>query len=149
MAVNLRPYRASDLPSVRALVESVLVEFGFSMAIGNIDRDLAEIESRYVAFTVAEDDGIVVGTVGLRVKEGKTCEIKRLYLRADRRGEGLGQVLYAHIESVAREKGFEKIWLDSSRRFKKAQRLYERNGYVLLEQRNDDWCDNVYEKSLI
>ncbi|MGO8998187.1 MAG: hypothetical protein ACLQVI_33115 [Polyangiaceae bacterium] len=42
----------------------------------------------------------------------------------------------------------QAIWLDSSRRFGKARRLYERNGFVLLEEIDNDWEDNVYEKPL-
>ena len=44
--------------------------------------------------------------------------------------------------------GYAKLWLDSSRRFTSAHRLYERNGFVLVERLDNDWEDNVYEKSL-
>ena len=84
----------------------------------------------------------------MRPKQNRTCELKRLYVRADRRGYGLGQALYEHAEAFARRAGYDRIWLDSSRRFGKAHRLYERNGFVLVERLDNEWEDNVYERSL-
>jgi hypothetical protein len=63
------------------------------------------------------------------------------------RGLGIGQLLYMHGETFARSAGYEKMWLDSSRRFTQARRLFERNGFVLVEELDNDWEDNVYEKA--
>ena len=152
MTVSIRDYHARDHASVVSLVVDTLAEFGFSSQVGGIERDLQEIQERYsgarAGFWVAEASGEVVGTVAIRPKRADTCELKRLYVRPVQRGTGLGQRLYVHAESFARGAGFERVWLDSSRRFAKAHRLYERNGFVLLEQMDNDWEDNVYEKLL-
>ncbi len=152
MTVTIRPYRGDDADAVRSLVAAVLAEFGFGHALGGVERDLAEIAARYgvegAGFWVAVDDETVVGTVAIRPKEGRTCELKRLYLSPDRRGQGLGQRLYDHAEGFARSAGYDAIWLDSSRRFVGAHRLYERNGFTLVERVDNDWEDNLYEKRL-
>ena len=75
--------------------------------------------------------------------------LKRLYLDAAARGHGVGQRLYDYAESFARTSGYAKIWLDSSRRFTQARKLYERNGFTLIEALENDWEDNVYEKRLL
>jgi putative acetyltransferase len=152
VVVRIRDLEPADLATVRRLVEEVLGEFGFTSHVGGVDRDLQEVRERYggavAGFWVADADGVVVGTVAIRPKYGTTCELKRLYLRPDQRGTGLGQRLYEHAEAFARGAGYERIWLDSSRRFAKAHRLYERNGFVLLESLDNDWEDDVYEKVL-
>jgi GNAT superfamily N-acetyltransferase len=149
---RIRAYAQSDCDAVVVLVRAVLSEFGFHNKLDGVEVDIRSAHERYAGggagFWVAEDDGGIVGTVAVRRKEGRTCEIKRLYLRPDRRGAGLGQALYEHAERFARAAGYERIWLDSSRRFEKARRLYERNGFVLLAERDGDWCDNEYEKLL-
>jgi GNAT superfamily N-acetyltransferase len=150
----IRPYRDEDHPGVIRLVRHVLTEFGFGALVGGAERDLsATLGQRYAGprsgFWVAEIDGEVAGTVGIRSKDSRTCELKRLYLRADRRGTGLGQALYAHAEAFARSAGYERIWLDSSRRFARAHRLYERNGFVLRATLDNEWEDNVYDKALV
>src|ERR1019366_9348338 len=137
---------------VKQLVEEVLGEFGFTAQVGGVERDLVEARDRYAGgasgFWVVEVEGVVVGTVAIRPKDARTCELKRLYLRPDHRGTGLGQRLYEHAEVLARAAGYGRIWLDSSRRFARAHRLYQRNGFVLLESLDNDWEDDVYDKTL-
>jgi GNAT superfamily N-acetyltransferase len=150
--VRIRALEAADVPAVTELVLGVLAEFGFTAKVGGVEHDLREMLQRYagagVGFWVAERGDGVVGTVGVRKKEGRTCELKRLYLRSTERGTGLGQRLYEHAEAFARSAGYERIWLESSRRFARAHRLYRRNGFVLLESLDNDWEDDLYEKVL-
>jgi GNAT superfamily N-acetyltransferase len=152
VGTSIRPYEEHDHEAVLGLVKDVLAEYGFAFQVGGVEKDLADVAGRYGGgrggFWVAEEDGAVVGSVAIRPKEGTTCELKRLYLRPNKRGSGLGQKLYEHAEAFARTAGYDRIWLDSSRRFARAHKLYERNGYVLLEQIDNDWEDNVYEKVL-
>jgi len=151
MRVVIRSYRPADFEAVVALVTSVLAEYGFSAHVGGVQRDLAAIEDGYSrgGFWVAEIDGAIAGTVAIRPKDGSTtCELKRLYVSKTARGRGVGRALYAHAETFARGAGYERIWLDSSRKFVEARRLYEKNGFVLLEELANEWCDNVYEKRL-
>jgi len=148
----IRAYRKEDLDAVAALVATVLAEYGFSAHVGGVRRDLESIEESYgdakAGFWVAEIDGTIVGTVAIRPKQGATCELKRLYVSRDARGRGVGRALYAHAEAFAKSAGYDRVWLDSSRKFVEARRLYEKNGFVLLEELANEWCDNVYEKRL-
>ena len=150
--MEIREMRPEDLSAVAELVVTTLAEFGFSSQIGGVQCDLRDALERYCAptggFWVVDDAGVVAGTVAIRPKEGQTCELKRLYVRPDRRGHGLGQRLYEHAERFARAAGYERIWLDSSRRFAAAHKLYVRNGFALLESLDNDWEDDVFEKAL-
>ena len=131
---------------------STLHEFGFAAEVGGLEVDLAEIERRYrgdrAGFWIAEQDSRLVGSVAVRPRDELTCELKRLYVSPESRGSGLGQKLYAHAEAFARTAGYRRIWLDSSRRFAQAHRLYRRNGFTLIAELKNDWEDNVYEKHL-
>jgi putative acetyltransferase len=150
--VHIRDYTLTDAEPVLALITSVLTSYGFSPDIGGLHRDLELVATRYghnrAGFWVAQRDGALVGTVAVRPKDEVTCELKRLYVNPGARGLGIGQMLYMHAEVFARSAGYEKIWLDSSRRFTQARRLYERNGFVLVEELDNGWEDSVYEKAL-
>ena len=150
--VTLRDYAPADADVVLSLIASVLKEYGFSAEVGGMRQDIELAARRYTGdragFWVADRAGAVVGTVAIRPKDARTAELKRLYVHPDARGAGIGQALYAHAEAFARSAGYERLWLDSSRRFTQARRLYERNGFVLLEELQNDWEDNVYEKTL-
>jgi GNAT superfamily N-acetyltransferase len=155
MTARIRAFVPDDTAGVARLVVSTLAEFGFASqvgGVGGVERDLAAVPEHYRApragFWVAEDEGAIVGTVAVRPKDESTCELKRLYVRADCRGTGLGERLYQHAEAFARAAGYQRFWLDSSRRFKKAHRLYLRNGFVLIESLDNDWEDDVFGKSL-
>lgn len=147
----IRAYRQDDYEAVVALVTNVLAEYGFSAHIGGVQADLAAIAEGYArgGFWVAEHEGAIAGTVAIRPKKDKTCELKRLYVSKAVRGHGIGRALYDHAEAFARSAGYDRIWLDSSRKFVEARRLYEKNGFVLLEEIANEWCDNVYEKRLV
>jgi putative acetyltransferase len=149
----IRPYEARDFEAVFTLVETTLRELGFGENVDGARRDLENIATGYAdvraGFWIAEDDGILWGTIAIRPRDEVRCELKRLYVNGAMRGRGIGVGLYAHAEAFARDAGYARIWLDSSRKFTAARRLYERNGFVLLEEIENDWCDNVYEKRLV
>lgn len=148
----IRRYEPRDQDHVWLLIETTLREFGFDEFIGGAKRDLDNVLVNYggerAGFWVAEEDGVILGTIAIRPKDDVTCELKRLYVSADARGRGIGAALYTHAEAFARSAGYEKIWLDSSRMFIAARRLYEKNGFILLEELANEWCDNVYAKDL-
>jgi len=78
---------------------------------------------------VAVEDGDVVGSVALRDVGDHAVELKRMYLRPDTRGRGLGKQLLALALEWARTHEFEVVRLDTSERMVAAQRLYEAHGF--------------------
>lgn len=59
---------------------------------------------------------------------GEVCEVDELYVRAERRGEGLGSALFQAID-VGRFGAFAGIALGVSPENARARRLYERLGF--------------------
>ncbi len=154
--MEIRAFASTDRPALLELVTSALEVHGFGAFVGGALADLAALEDRYAGpragFWVAVDGDTLLGSIAIRPKgldEPEVAELKRLYVDARARGRGVGQDLYLHAESFASRVGYERLWLDSSRRFAAARRLYERNGFVLVASLDNDWEDNVYEKRLI
>src|SRR5215813_13901689 len=93
--LRLRPATGVDSVRVRELVYSILREFGFTPNPDETDSDLADLDRSYIqsggAFDVIEDEGgALVGSVGLFPMEDGSVELRKMYLRADVRGRGLG-----------------------------------------------------------
>lgn len=150
----VRTFEPRDRDAVLALIVDILREHGFDDdKIARVARDLDDPDGHYRApasgFWVATRDDAIVGSVAIRRKDAVTAELKRLYLRESERGTGLGQRLFAHAERFARESGYARLWLDSSRRFGRAHRLYARNGLTLTAELDNDWEDSIYEKPLV
>ncbi|NNE88466.1 MAG: GNAT family N-acetyltransferase [Silicimonas sp.] len=78
---------------------------------------------------VAEHDGMLMGMIFLKPQRPPKFEIKRLYLRTEARGLGVGKQLVRHVIAVARSLGASDLYLDSIPSLKEAVSLYEGEGF--------------------
>jgi ribosomal protein S18 acetylase RimI-like enzyme len=67
--------------------------------------------------------------VAIRPFSTNTCEMKRLYVRTEYRGIGIGRQLVRTAISAAREIGYEAIYLDTLPPMTAAIALYESLGF--------------------
>lgn len=104
-------------------------------------------------FVVAWVAGEAVGCGALRpMKHDDTiAEIKRMYVRAAGRGQGLSRKILAKLEAYATEYAYRTIWLETGTRQTAAIGLYESSGYVRMAcygSYADDPLSLCYQKSL-
>ena len=82
-------------------------------------------------FVVARDtDGAAVGCGGLRRLDEASGEVKRMYVRPERRGSGAAPLILAALEDWARERGWKALRLETGDRQPDAVRFYTRSGYT-------------------
>jgi putative acetyltransferase len=81
-------------------------------------------------FLVAYDDAEPVGCGGLRELDATAGEIKRMYVRPDRRGAGVSTAVLRALEDRALKLGWNRLALETGDRLHEAQRFYEREGYA-------------------
>jgi putative acetyltransferase len=151
---SIRPATNADRDAIVALVFGVLGEYGLSPDPETTDADLNDIEGAYQAsggmFDVLVDAaGTMVGTVGLFPMADSTCELRKMYLLASCRGQGLGRRMLEHAIERARVLGFKTVTLETASVLKEAIALYERYGFKPytpdhLAQR----CDQAYRLEL-
>lgn len=73
-------------------------------------RSLAEIYENLQTFSVAEDDGVVIGCCALEVIWSDLAEIKSLAIAPERRSQGVGRQLVTAIIDQARQLGVPQIF---------------------------------------
>ncbi len=82
-------------------------------------------------FVVARDgSGAAVGCGGLRYLGDAAGEVKRMYVRPDRRGSGAAALVLAALEEWARGRGWKCLRLETGDRQPDAVRFYTRSGYT-------------------
>ena len=138
MEPALRSATNQDRQAIEALVFGVLAEYGLKPDPGGTDSDLQDIERSYLAsgglFDVLTDGaGEVVGSVGLFPLSDSVCELRKMYLAAAVRGQGLGRRLLDHALRRARELGFARVVLETASVLREAVALYERYGFRRYE----------------
>lgn len=80
-------------------------------------------------FLVAREGGRAIGCGALRMLDGSTAEVKRMYVEPERRGRGVGRLVLERLESFAREQGVRRLVLETGVHQKPAIELYLRAGF--------------------
>jgi putative acetyltransferase len=106
-----------DINRARELFEEYAAWLGISLCFQNFEKELAELPGEYVPPTgrlfLAFDGDQISGCVALRGLGEGVCEMKRLYVRPDFRGRGLGRQLTETVINAAREIGYDRMRLDT------------------------------------
>lgn len=84
-------------------------------------------------FLARDADGSVLGMGGLRRHADGVGEVKRMFVKPQAQGRGVGGALLAHIEHLARQEGCTRIVLETGSNFDAARRVYERGGFASSE----------------
>ena len=124
---------ANDLDAVRELFREYVDSLGVDLAFQDVETELAELPWEYAAILVGRVGAETAGCVAVRPLEGGACEIKRLYVRPQARGSGLGRALAEAAIARARELGFERMRLDTLPTMQSARALYRTLGFQETE----------------
>jgi ribosomal protein S18 acetylase RimI-like enzyme len=124
---------AGDAELARSLFREYADALGVDLAFQGFDEELAALPAGYDAVLVARVDGEPAGCVGVRPFDRATCEMKRLYVRPDARGAGLGRALALRAIEHARSLGYERMRLDTLPTMAAARSLYRELGFVEIE----------------
>ena len=94
--------------------------------------DLNKLRDPAVTFWSAWDDGQLLGCGALLELAPDHGEIKSMRTPANQRRRGAGRALLAHILTVARQRGYRRLSLEtgSAEAFLPAQALYASTGFV-------------------
>jgi GNAT superfamily N-acetyltransferase len=130
---------AGTEPVARELVAAMLGEVGEIYVPGLPESPSAhpeELSPPHGGFVVLSEDGRPVAGGGVKRLDDRTCEIKRMYVVPERRGGGVGRELLAALEALARDLGYTVARLDTGAKQPRAQRMFERAGYVSVPDYN-------------
>jgi len=125
---------AAQISQVRELFLEYAQSLGFSLCFQNFEQELSELPGDYVPpagrLLLVTSEGQAAACVALHPIEPGICEMKRLYLRPQFLGKGLGRKLVERIISEARQAGYQRMRLDTVEPvMKDAVALYRKFGF--------------------
>lgn len=139
--ITIRPIQPSDNPDLALIVKNTLAEFGAAKP-GTVFFDpttdtLFELfQERRAAYFVAELNGKILGGGGIFPTEGLpegTCELVKMYLLPEGRGIGLGRTLIEKCLEIAKENGFQQVYLETLDELHLALKIYAKFGFEYLK----------------
>jgi N-acetylglutamate synthase-like GNAT family acetyltransferase len=131
--VIVREYEPRDEPACRALFDELVEVHRALYPDGNIRADF-QLEERIL---VADDEGRVVGYVGLR-RHPKSVELEPVVVAQDQRGRGVGRALVQRAVDEARVEGVRRVYVSPTGRNRDAIAFFhsvglDTIGYVHLQ----------------
>jgi ribosomal protein S18 acetylase RimI-like enzyme len=110
-------HSAAQIAQARDLFLEYAQSLGFSLCFQNFDKELAGLPGDYAPphgrLLLAEYEGQLAGCIALHKLAQDICEMKRLYVRPQFRGKGLGRALAERIITEARQIGYRRMRLDT------------------------------------
>ena len=110
------------------------VDLGFQ----HFDRELTTLPGDYAPpqgclLAARAAAGPLAGAVGLRPFDDEVCEMKRLFVRPDWRGRGVGRRLATAVIDAARDRGYARMRLDTLAGLTAGLELYRSLGFAPID----------------
>ena len=126
-------------------------EFRKYLEIQKYDHEIENLEEKYGLpqgrLYIAYCENKVAGYIALRPLDNTQCEMKRLYVRPEFRGNGIAKFLVEKVISDAKKIGYSSMLLDTLPFLQTAIRMYRKMGFYEIECYNDSPLDNtIYMK---
>ena len=142
MDLYIRPIEPSDNPHIAKIIRQCLEEFGANKP-GTVYFD-ETTDALYELFTAHPSSAYFIALQGDRIIGGggifpspalpeNTCELVKMYLLPEARGTGTGAALINLCMETARNKGYEKMYIETMPELTKAISVYEKFGFEYLD----------------
>jgi GNAT superfamily N-acetyltransferase len=133
--VEIRRFEEGDEQGVIDVILAIQrEEFGIAITVDG-QPDLLAIPSFYQSgkgdFWVAEKDGEIIGTIGLKDIGRDQAALRKMFVAAPFRGRdhGVAGRLLQRLLATARDRGISAVFLGTTDKFLAAHRFYEKNGF--------------------
>jgi ribosomal protein S18 acetylase RimI-like enzyme len=149
----LRIEQASSIGQI-ALARELFLEYAKALNVDlcfqNFDREVQQLPGKYAPpagrlllayHNDATASARLAGCGALRALSAEFCEMKRLYVRPESRGHGIGRALTQALITAAQQIGYRAMRLDTLPQMREAHKLYQQLGFIEIAP----YCSNPVE----
>ncbi len=127
----------SYLPQVKKMIEDSALNLNQDAAFQHFEIELDNVEKKYLPpfgdLIVAVDEDEFQGMAAFRKISDERCEVKRLYVRREARGQHLGDLLLDELLKKAKDSGFTEVIVNPPLSVTAAVNLYKKHGFEVYE----------------
>lgn len=144
-----------DLEDVKQLFREYANFLQVDLCFQGFEAELAKLPAKYAepegSIFLAQVNGQPAGCIALWKLEEGVCEMKRLFVKPEFQGLGLGKILANRLMEEAKIKGYVKMKLDTLRRLQSANYLYKSLGFIETLPYNFNPEEDIvyFEKALV
>ncbi len=106
-----------EIEIARELFREYAAGLNIDLCFQNFDQEVNGLPGNYAPplgrLLLAIEDEQVAGCIALRRYDDGACEMKRLYVRPEFRGQGLGKKLVRTLIDGVRQSGYKRMLLDT------------------------------------
>ena len=102
--IEIRPARTSDIKGIRALIDA------FALQRRLLNKETVTLYESVQEFTVAVEDGVVVGCGALHILWEDLAEVRTVAVAENLHGKGVGRMILNAIIDRAKTIGVERIF---------------------------------------
>lgn len=137
-----------QIDEARMLFREYEAWLGLDLCFQGFEAELAALPGRYAApdgrLLLAYSNAKLAGCIALRDLGDGVCEMKRLFVRDEFRGQKIGVSLIETLIAAAKDIGYSRLRLDTfPPKMGKAVDLYEAHGFVTIPPYYDNPHDGV------
>ena len=133
----ITPNTANQFNDAISLFREYANSLNISLAFQNFDEELNIINSMYGSPTgcllLVYDNELPVACAAYRKIGEDICELKRMYIKPDYRGKGIGQEIMNILCTRSKLNGYRLMRLDTLDTMTPAIKLYSNNGFYTIE----------------
>ncbi len=139
---------------VKDLIAEYTTALGRNLDFQGIKEELADPAKKYAPpfgrVLIALERDTALGMVAYHRHSAERCEMKRLYVKPEFRGQHLGEQLVERIIVEAKKKGYREMVLDTLQPMHAAIAVYKKHGFIECEPYyNNPMCDVIYMKKVL
>ncbi|MEL6593384.1 MAG: GNAT family N-acetyltransferase [Bacteroidota bacterium] len=143
-----------EIQQIRDLFWTYAEIRGFDAALGDFQAELDALPGKYASpegcLLLATKADEAIGCLAFQRLSDEICEMKRMFVLPEYRGQGIGSQLVKHLLVEAQSAGYQRMRLDTHPHMHQAARIYQSFGFYPISRYNQNPTPGIrfFEKIL-